>query len=425
MVRVLVIGSGGREHSLCYAIAKSPVCEEVICAPGNPGIEDCARCVNIDVDDIKGLVALAKEERVELVVIGPEIPLVLGLSDLLRASGIDVFGPSSMAAELEGSKGFMKDHCQKYNIPTANYKRFRNSDDAKVYVKTFKAPIVVKADGLAAGKGVIICQSHSEACKAIDRIMLNKVFGAAGSEIVIEEYLEGEEISFFALVSGDEAIPLVAAQDHKAVFDGDLGPNTGGMGAFSPSPIIDFNMTNYIMDNIIKPTIRGLVLDGRPYQGVLFAGLMMTSKGPRLIEYNCRFGDPECQTLMVRLKSDVLEMLLLTAQGRLDQLTLEWDEKVAITVVMANKGYPGSHQKGSEIKGLDLVNAMDGVWLFHSGTAKKRSKILAVGGRVLSVTALGNDLETAQKYVYDGIGLINWPERFYRRDIGWRALKKS
>ena len=421
-MKVLVVGSGGREHSLCWAIAKSPKCDELYCAPGNAGIDEVAVTVPIPVEDIDGLMAFVADNAVEFVVVGPEGPLVAGLVDRLDDAGVLAFGPTAKAAELEGSKGFTKDLCAKHAIPTGDYARFDEPEAAKEYIRVHGAPIVVKADGLAAGKGVILCRNENEAYAAIDHIMTEAAFGAAGAEVVIEEMLEGEEASFFALVDGEHALPLVAAQDHKAVFDGDEGPNTGGMGAYTPAPVITDAMAARIMDEIIMPTIRGMAEEGRPYKGVLYAGLMITEKGPELIEYNVRFGDPECQPMMMRLKSDLLEVLVACAEGRLEGMTLDWHEKAALTVVMATKGYPGAYGKGSEIKGLDKAGKPKDVVVFHAGTREEDGRILANGGRVLNVTALGPTVKSAQKRAYKAVGLIDWPEGFCRSDIGWRAI---
>ncbi len=421
-MKVLVIGSGGREHSLCWAIAKSDKCDELYCAPGNAGIDRVAITVPIPVDDLDGIMDFAADNGVDFVVVGPEGPLVAGLVDRLEAAGIKAFGPTARAAEYEGSKGLTKDLCAKYSIPTAEYARFDEPDAAKEYIRIHGAPIVVKADGLAAGKGVILCRNENEAYAAIDHIMIEAAFGEAGAEVVIEEMLVGVEASFFALVDGKTAVALVTAQDHKAVFDGDEGPNTGGMGAYTPAPVITADMESRIMDEIIYPTIRGAAADGRPYKGVLYAGLMITEKGPELIEYNVRFGDPECQPMMMRLKSDALEMLLACTEGRLDKITLDWRDDAALTVVMATDGYPGAYEKGSEIKGLDRAGRLKDVEIFHAGTREDDGRILADGGRVLNVTALGKTVGEAQKRAYKAVGLIDWPQGFCRSDIGWRAV---
>ena len=422
-MKVLVVGSGGREHALCWAIAKSKKLERLFCAPGNGGIAQIAECVDISAEDIPGIVDFATSEQIGLVVVGPEVPLVAGIADRLEEAGVKVFGPNAKAAMIEGSKGMMKDLCTKYDIPTATYARFDDCDAAKDYVRLQGAPIVVKADGLAAGKGVILCRNKTEAHAAIDLMMTQDAFGDAGAELVIEEFMVGEEASFFALVDGENALPLVAAQDHKAVGDGDTGPNTGGMGAYSPASVVDEAMAKTIMKTIIEPTIRGMAADGIAYRGVLFAGLMITDAGPKLIEYNCRFGDPECQALMMRLKNDFLEVLEAAVKGELDQVELKWSNDAALTVVMAVNGYPGGYEKGSEIKGIEEAEA-NGAMVFHSGTKADGDKILADGGRVLSVTASAPSVAKAQAKAYDAVAKIDWPEGFCRSDIGWRASNR-
>ena len=422
-MKVLVVGSGGREHALCWAIAKSKKLERLFCAPGNGGIAQIAECVDISAEDIPGIVDFATSEQIGLVVVGPELPLVAGIADRLEEAGVKVFGPNAKAAMIEGSKGMMKDLCTKYDIPTATYARFDDYDAAKDYVRLQGAPIVVKADGLAAGKGVILCRNKTEAHAAIDLMMTQDAFGDAGAELVIEEFMVGEEASFFALVDGENALPLVAAQDHKAVGDGDTGPNTGGMGAYSPASVVDEAMAKTIMKTIIEPTIRGMAADGIAYRGVLFAGLMITDAGPKLIEYNCRFGDPECQALMMRLKNDFLEVLEAAVNGELDQVELKWSNDAALTVVMAVNGYPGGYEKGSEIKGIEEAEA-NGAMVFHSGTKADGDKILADGGRVLSVTASAPSVAKAQAKAYDAVAKIDWPEGFCRSDIGWRASNR-
>ena len=422
-MNILVVGSGGREHALAWAISASPLCDALYCAPGNGGIATVAECVNISGDDIDGLVAFCGEKAIDFVVIGPEQPLVDGLADRLRAEGIDCFGPSAGAAQLEGSKGFTKDICAKYNIPTAAYGRFADTASAKAYVEEQGVPIVVKADGLAAGKGVIMAESNEQALTAIDEIFSGK-FGDAGAEVVIEEWLRGEEISFFALCDGDNALPLASAQDHKRVGEGDTGLNTGGMGAYSPAPIMTDALAEQVMDEIIKPTVAAMKAEGMPYQGVFFAGLMITDTGPSLIEYNVRFGDPECQVLMMRLKSDVLPALMACKDGGLAHLDLRWHDAAAMTVVMAADGYPGSYEKGSVIGNLDGAGASDDVEIFHAGTARDGETITAIGGRVLNVTGMGPDVQAARDAAYGAVEKVDWPQGFYRRDIGWRALQK-
>ena len=422
MTKVLVVGSGGREHALCWAIAKSPRLKKLYAAPGNAGIAGIAQCVDVAADDVDGLVAFAIGNGIDFAVVGPETPLVAGLVDSLGEAGVKAFGPNAKAARLEGSKGFMKDLCAKYDIPTAAYGRFDEPDAAKEFILRHHAPIVVKADGLAAGKGVILCRNENEAYAAIDHIMTERAFGAAGDEVVIEDLLDGEEASFFALVDGKRALALISAQDHKAAYDGDEGPNTGGMGAYSPAPVVTDEMAATIMERIITPTIEGMAAEGRPYKGVLYAGLMITDGEPSIIEYNVRFGDPECQPLMMLIKSDFLEVLEACADGRLDTITLEWHDEVALVVVLAAEGYPGRYQKGSEIRGLDDALTVDGVTVFHAGTKAADGAIVADGGRVLGVGARAPTVAKAQKLAYEAVDRINWPEGFCRRDIGWRAV---
>ena len=423
-MRILVVGGGGREHALCWAIAASPLCDALYCAPGNAGIAQDAECVGIAADDIDGLVAFATDQAIDLVVVGPEAPLVLGLVDRLDAAGIRAFGPRADAAMLEGSKGFMKDLCARHGIPTAAYGRFTDADAAKAYIREQGAPIVVKADGLAAGKGVTVAQSVDEALAAVDQAMNDKAFGAAGAELVIEEFLPGEELSFFALVDGESALPLAGAQDHKAVGDGDTGPNTGGMGAYSPAPSLTEALEAEVMETIILPTVRGMAADGHPYRGVLYAGLMLDGGKPKLLEYNVRFGDPECQVLMMRLRSDIVPALVAACDGTLDTFDLRWSDEAALTVVLAANGYPGAYEKGTEIRGLDDA-AATGATVFHAGTAAEDAQILATGGRVLNVTARGANITDAQANAYAAVDAIDWPDGFCRRDIGWRAVARE
>ncbi|HEX6978257.1 MAG TPA: phosphoribosylamine--glycine ligase [Alphaproteobacteria bacterium] len=424
-MRILVVGSGGREHALCWAIAASPLCDKLYCAPGNAGIARIAECVPIGAEDVDALVRFARESAIDFVVVGPEAPLVLGLADRLEAAGIRTFGPSRRAAALEGSKGFMKDLCAKYGIPTAAYARFDDADKARTYVRAHGAPIVVKADGLAAGKGVTVAMTLDAALAAIDDAMVESRFGKAGAEVVVEEYLEGEEVSFFALSDGTNVLPLAAAQDHKRVGDGDTGPNTGGMGAYSPPPIVTPALADAIMNRIIRPTVAGMAAEGTPFKGVLFAGLMITADGPKLLEYNVRFGDPECQVLMPRLKSDLLPALIAARDGQLKNFDLRWRDDAALCVVMAAKGYPGDYRKGTEIRKLEDAEAVPGVTVFHAGTTAKDGRILATGGRVLGVTATAKTIAEAQAAAYRAVDAIDWPEGFCRRDIGWRAIQRA
>lgn len=420
-MKVLVVGSGGREHALCWAISKSPKRVKLYAAPGNAGIADLAECVDIGAEDIDGIMRFASETEIDFVVVGPEGPLALGLADRLDGAGIKVFGPSAKAAELESSKGLMKDLCAKYGIPTAAYARFDEPDAAKEYIRAKGAPIVVKADGLAAGKGVIVCHNVNEAYAAIDHMMTERAFGGAGDEVVIEEFMTGEEVSFFALVDGIHTASLVACQDHKARDDGDKGPNTGGMGAYGPAPAVTADVAATIMKTAIEPMVAGLAAEGRPYKGVLFAGIMMTPEGPKVLEYNVRFGDPECQVLMAMMKSDVLDALLACAEGRLDKTRIEWRDGCALTVVMAAKGYPGAYRKDTEIAGIEIAEGTGAV-VFHAGTRRENGRLLANGGRVLGVTALGKTVAEAQARAYDAVDRIAWGDGFCRRDIGWRAV---
>ena len=423
-MNILVIGSGGREHALCWAIAKSERCQQLYCAPGNAGIAAVADCVELDAADHAAVIAFCREKQIDLVVVGPEVPLVAGIADDLRAVGITTFGPGRDAARLEGSKGFTKDVCARFGIPTAAYGRFCDAQAALDYLEAHPAPIVIKADGLAAGKGVIIASTDEEAVAAVRDIFGGR-FGAAGTEVVIEEFLEGEEASFFALCDGRDALALGTAQDHKRVGEGDVGPNTGGMGAYSPAPIMDAAMSSSVMEEIIMPTVNGLAEMACPYQGILFAGLMITSEGPKLIEYNCRFGDPECQVLMMRLQNDLIDLIFATCEGRLGGQMPVWSNDAALTVVMAAPGYPGKVETGSRIGALDMAAAPDGVEIFHAGTRREGDDVVASGGRVLNVTALGGTVSEAATRAYKAIAQIDWPEGFYRRDIGWRAIDRE
>jgi phosphoribosylamine--glycine ligase len=420
-MNVLLIGGGGREHALAWKLKQSPLLDRLYCAPGNAGIAAVAECVALAVADHDAVIRFCKEKDIALVVIGPEVPLVAGLADDVEARGIKVFGPSRAAAELEGSKGFTKDLCAEYGIPTASYRRFADAAAAKAYLAAQTLPIVVKADGLAAGKGVTIATTREEAREAIDACF-EGAFGAAGAELVIEEFLDGEEASFFALVDGETALPLATAQDHKRAYDGDQGPNTGGMGAYSPAPIMTPELIARTMDEIVLPTVAAMRARGTPFKGVLYAGLMIKNGAPKLIEYNVRFGDPEAQVLMLRLKSDLLPALLAVAEGDLGDLALDWHDDASLCVVMAARGYPGTPLKGTEIKGLDEAGADPAVQIFHAGTRRDGARIVADGGRVLGLTARGKDIREAQRRAYAAVDRIDWPEGFCRRDIGWRAL---
>jgi len=418
-LNVLLIGSGGREHALAWAISASPLLGDFYCAPGNPGIAQHATSIALDVNDHAAVIAFCREKKIGFVVVGPEAPLVAGIGDDLGAAGIKVFGPSKGAAQLEGSKGFTKDFCAEFDIPTGAYGRFTERHKAAAYATSKGAPIVIKADGLAAGKGVTVAMTLAEALAAIDDIFAGQ-FGAA--ECVIEEFLDGEEASFFALCDGKNAVAFGAAQDHKRAFDGDTGPNTGGMGAYSPAPVMTQEMSERVMAEIIRPTVAGMAKRGLPFQGVLFAGLMIGKAGPKLIEYNVRFGDPECQVLMMRLKDDLLTLLIAAADGTLDKVSVRWRSEAALTVVMAARGYPGPYGKGSEIRNIARAAEDADVEVFQAGTQLKDGKLIAAGGRVLNVSALGKDVREAQKRAYEAVDRIDWPEGFCRRDIGWRAL---
>jgi len=423
-MNVLLIGSGGREHALAWKLAASPLLGTLYCAPGNAGIADVAACIALDPADQDGVIAFCREKDIGFVIIGPEAPLVAGLGDALAVAKIKYFGPSAAAARLEGSKGFTKDLCKEHNIPTAAYGRFADAATAQAYLAQCKIPIVVKADGLAAGKGVVIATTRKEAEEAVAACFAG-AFGAAGSEVVIEEFLEGEEASFFALCDGTHVLALASAQDHKRAGDGDTGPNTGGMGAYSPAPVMTAEFSEATMRDIIRPTVAAMAKRGTPFRGVLFAGLMLTREGPKLIEYNVRFGDPETEVLMLRLKSDLLPVLLATADGVLDHVDLRWRDETALTVVMAANGYPGPPEKGTEIRNLAAAAQFEGVEIFHAGTKQDGARLLADGGRVLAVTALGKDVKQAQARAYGAIAKIDWPGGFCRKDIGWRAIDRE
>lgn len=423
-MNVLLIGSGGREHALAWKMAASPALTKLYCAPGNPGIAEVAECVTLDPSDHSQILAFCKDNSIDFVVVGPEAPLVAGIADDLRAGGLSVFGPSKAAARLEGSKGFTKDLCARFNIPTGAYQRFTQAEAAKAYVRQQGAPIVVKADGLAAGKGVVVAFEVQEALDAVDACF-EGAFGGAGAEVVVEEYLDGEEASFFCLCDGKVALPFGTAQDHKRVGDGDTGVNTGGMGAYSPAPVMSQEIIDRTMRELIEPTMRGMAEIGAPFSGVLFAGLMITKDGPKLIEYNTRFGDPETQVLMLRLKDDLLLLLKAAADGALDQMSVRWSDDPALTIVMAARGYPASPEKGSIIKGVEAAAEADAVEIFHAGTTLKDGDLVANGGRVLNVTASGKTVQLAQEAAYKAISKIDWPEGFYRRDIGWRAIERE
>ena len=417
-MKVLVLGSGAREHAMCWSLANSPLISKLICAPGNPGIAEEAQCINININNNDEIISLALKEKVDLVIPGPEIPLVNGIIDELHKVNIKAFGPSKEASKLEGSKKFTKNICKLANIPTAESEVFTNRDEAIKYIKKNKLPIVIKADGLAAGKGVVIAQNEEEAITAIDN-SFNGFFGEAGKTILIEEYLEGVEASFFALCDGLTAIPLANAQDHKRVGDGDTGPNTGGMGAFSPTPNLTESVNNNIIDDIIIPTLIEMDKRGSPFQGILYAGLMLTKDGPKLIEYNVRFGDPECQVILTRIKSNLFEAILAAVDHTLEKFHLRFYDEVALTIVMASNGYPGKYKTHSIIKGIADANNIKGIKVFHAGTTLDSEKnIVSNGGRVLSVTANAKNIEEARVLAYKAIDYIKWDDGFYRKDIG-------
>ncbi len=426
-MNVLLIGSGGREHALAWKLLQSEQVTALTCAPGNAGMAEIAACVDVAADDLVGLVGLAERGDYDFVIVGPEAPLAAGLVDILTKKGMRVFGPTQAAAQLESSKAFTKAFCERYNIPTADYAVFTELAAAKAHIKAGTPPFVIKADGLAAGKGVVIAPSEAEALAALEDYF-SGMFGKAGETVIIEAFMSGQEASFFAIADGETAVPLIAAQDHKRAFDGDKGPNTGGMGAYSPAPVFDEAALKTVMETIIQPTVYGMKKEGHPFKGVLFAGLMMTEEGPKLIEYNARFGDPECQVLMRRLSSDVMDIFLAAEAGTLASLApIGWFEEPVVNVVLAAKGYPGSYEKGSEIKGVDQANAMEGVSVFHAGTRRDdQGALCANGGRVLNVTASGETLDQAVERAYQAIDTaINWPEGFCRRDIAHHGLSGS
>lgn len=422
-MKVLIVGGGGREHALAWKLSQSKQVTKLFIAPGNPGTAMHGENIPIAAEEIEELKAFALREKIDFTVVGPELPLTLGITDAFSDAGLLVFGPSKAAAELEGSKAFSKELMLRHNIPTAFYKKFEDAAEARAYIETHRPPMVVKADGLAAGKGVVICQSAQEAIAAVDLIMTEKAFGSAGKKIIIEEFLVGEEASFLAITDGKTVLPLAPAQDHKAIFDGDKGPNTGGMGAYSPAPVLTPALQKDVMERVMLPAVRGMEKEGRPYKGILYAGLMLTKTGPKVLEFNCRFGDPETQPILLRLGSDLLEALLAAAKGNLDEVSLEWKKEAAVCVVMAAKGYPGDYLKGSEIKGLDKAALLPDTVVFHAGTTRRDGKVVTSGGRVLGVTALGADIKTAIENAYKAVALIDWEGAQYRTDIGKKALR--
>jgi phosphoribosylamine--glycine ligase len=420
-MNILILGGGGREHALAWAVMQNPKCDKLIVAPGNAGIAQIAECARLDIENGAAVVAFCEENAIDFIIIGPEAPLAAGVADRLREAGLLVFGPSKEAARLEASKSFTKEICDAAEAPTAAYAQFTEAAPAKAYIEAQGAPIVVKADGLAAGKGVIVAQTVEEACAAVDD-MFGGAFGGAGAEVVIEEFMDGEEASFFVLCDGEVALPIGTAQDHKRIGEGDTGPNTGGMGAYSPAPVLTSDVADKALTQIVKPTLREMARRGAPYSGVLYVGLMIKDGQPRLVEYNVRFGDPECQVLMMRLGAQAMDLMHATAEGRLEGVRVNWAEDHAMTVVMAADGYPGSYKKGSVIKGLDALPETSSQMVFHAGTTEAEGQITASGGRVLNVTARGATLREAADLAYDMVRRIDWPEGVYRRDIGWRAL---
>ena len=423
-MRVLVVGSGGREHALAWKIRQSPLVDKVFCAPGNGGISQIAECVDIKADDIAGLTAFASRNKIDLTVVGPEAPLSGGITDKFSANGLRVFGPSKEAARLESSKVFMKELAKKYGIPTAVFEVFTESAAAKKYIKGFKGKFVVKADGLAAGKGVIVCSSKEEGLEAVEAMMERKIFKDAGKKVIIEECLEGEEASIIVVTDGKDAVPLASAQDHKRTLDGDKGPNTGGMGAYSPAPVVTDETMKAVMKDIIRPAIDGLSKEGIKYTGALYAGLMIDSSGPKLLEFNCRFGDPETQAILPRLKSDFVELIEASIDDEIDIASLQWDERPCVSVVISSGGYPGEYKTGFEIDGLDALEKMKDVYVFHAGTRASGEKTVTAGGRVLNVTALGSDIKDAIDRCYNAVNLIEFEGMHFRRDIGYRALNR-
>jgi phosphoribosylamine--glycine ligase len=430
-MRILVIGSGGREHALCWKIAKSKLCEKLYCAPGNGGISETAEIVDIKADDITGLLNFAKEKKIDLTVVGPEVPLVAGIVDKFESEGLKIFGPSKDCALIEGSKVFSKELMKKWSVPTADFKVFDNAAEALKYLSGKQAPLVVKADGLCAGKGVIVCKTIESAKAAVNEMLVKRSFGDSANKIIIEDCLIGEEASIIVVSDGKSVVPLASSQDHKRVFDGDKGPNTGGMGAYSPAPAVTDAVFKKIMDLVISPMIKGMAQDGKPYKGVLYAGIMLTKDGPKTLEFNARFGDPETQAIMPRLKSDIVDLMMRSIEGKLEGYLLEWDPRPCVSVVAASGGYPGDYEKGIEIRGVENIKGMKDVVIFHAGTRSGRratdggSTFLTNGGRVLNVTALGSDIKGAIGNCYNALSKISFDRMQYRRDIGHRAVKNS
>lgn len=422
-MRVLIVGSGGREHALVWKIVQSEKVSKVYCAPGNAGIGDLAENVDIHADDIKGLREFAEREKIDLTVIGPELPLSMGVVDEFQKHGLRIFGPSKKAAEVEGSKIYTKNLLKKYSIPTAESETFSSPEEAKKYIKEVSTPLVVKADGLAAGKGVVICKTPEEGSEAVSLIMEKRIFGDAGKRIIVEEFLTGEEASFLVFTDGKNILPMVTSQDHKPVFDNDAGPNTGGMGAYSPAPVISDELFEEIKKDIMLPAIKGLANEGRPYKGVLYGGLMISDNRAKVLEFNVRFGDPEAQPILIRMKSDLIPVLEAVIDGSLDKIDIEWSDQASVCVVMSSGGYPGDYEKGKEIKGIKEAGSLKDVVVFHSGTSYQDSRLVTSGGRVLGVTALGSGIEDAINRAYEAVEMIGWDGAHYRKDIGKKALK--
>ncbi|MEW6375727.1 MAG: phosphoribosylamine--glycine ligase [Thermodesulfobacteriota bacterium] len=421
-MKVLVVGGGGREHALVWKIAQSPKVSRIYCSPGNAGISQQATLVPVKANDLAGLLEFALKEKIDLTVVGPEEPLTRGIVDLFEAKGLSIFGSSQKAAEIEGSKSFAKEMMRKYRLPTASYEIFEDPKEAVAYIRRQGAPIVVKADGLAAGKGVIICKTVEEALQAVEKIMVEKIFGEAGHRVVIEECLIGEEASYIAFTDGKVILPMASSQDHKSVFNGDRGPNTGGMGAYSPTPVVTGRVHERIMEKILKPIVKGMWEEGRPYKGVLYAGLMIHDDHPKVLEFNARFGDPETQPVLMRMKGDIVPILEACIKGTLDQCEIEWDNRASVCVVMASGGYPGDYEKGKTIEGLEEVSRMEDIFVFHAGTSLKDDQMVTNGGRVLGVTGLGKDIPDAIKKTYQAVKKISWNGVHYRKDIGQKAL---
>lgn len=421
-MKVLVVGGGGREHALVWKIAQSPMVERIFCAPGNAGIAEMAHCVDLEVTDLEGLSRFAQDQGIGLTVVGPELPLTMGIVDLFESRGLKAFGATEKASEIEGSKAFCKDLSKRHGIPSAEYRIFEDRNQAAGYVRSKGAPIVVKADGLAAGKGVIVAQTEQETLEALDRIMVARDFGRAGDRVVVEEYMRGEEASFLVFTDGETVVPMVSSQDHKCIFDNDQGPNTGGMGAYSPAPVVTEEVGQKIIEGIMIPLIRGMAAEGRPYRGVLYGGLMIENGKPFVLEFNARFGDPEAQPILMRMKNDIVPLLMACIDGTLRGMEIEWDSRAAVCVVMSSQGYPGAHEKGRVINGLDEAALMDDVFVFHAGTALREDRIVTSGGRVLGVTALGDGIAEAIKKAYQAAETITWEGVHYRKDIGNKAL---